>query len=698
MLEKQRPLKVFLCHASADKPKVRDLYRFLKRRGIQPWLDAEDLLPGQSWQVEIPKALSESDAIIICLSKSSVDKEGYIQKEIKFALDKALEMPEGRIFLIPARLEECEVPRSLIGYHWVDLFDESGSAKLMKSLKVRASQLERAAVQVSKQVENSSYLVEKPKQESHAGVSVHVNGDVTGNIIIGNENTTIDKQNQNVQQQIKSQNQDEKALDFLKKMVPFELIKYIAEQDFGNYQYTKIHPLYQFLENSANPALLFVDDETEKLKLKFIECAEGFCNTLMILTQTVNPNTFSKSIVYDEVDEPEKFDAAKDKLNELADAVVQNYNALFKTAIKTKAIGNDHKNSIVPPKRKKPNPAYIVAIIGAIATLLAALIGVLPHFFSPAPAPTATLTATNTRTPITQVRIATFTNLVPIGTSAVSSMPTEISTPVSKSLPVEIIEAKGVSMRLVPAGEFEMGNDHGKPDQMPAHNVYLDSFYIDKNEISNALFQKFVDATGYRTNAEKKGSSLVFTLVFGSYKSHVSETNGINWQEPHLNANISELANHPVTHVSWNDAKAYCEWADSRLPTEAEWEKAARGTDGRTYPWGNNYCTNCTQSNRLATYEIGSYSTTGASPYGVLDMGGNVSEWVEDWYSDTYYSISPFSNPEGPSTGTYHVVRGRSAEMYTSGGEDYSVSTRNMHNAYYTYQYLGFRCARDAQP
>jgi len=143
MPNEKRPLKVFLCHAHADKAQAHELYRTLKRRGLQPWLDAEDLLPGQTWQVEIPKALESSDAIIILLSKTSVDKEGYVQKEIKFALDKALEMPEGRIFLIPARLEECDVPRSISGYHWVDLFEEGGYDKLMKSLKARATQLQR---------------------------------------------------------------------------------------------------------------------------------------------------------------------------------------------------------------------------------------------------------------------------------------------------------------------------------------------------------------------------------------------------------------------------------------------------------------------------------------------------------------------------------------------------------------------------
>jgi TIR domain len=149
MPESKRPLKVFLCHASADKPKVRELYRYLRRRGIQPWLDAENLIPGQNWEIEIPKAIQTSDAIIICLTKNSIDKEGYVQKEIRFALDKALEMPEGRIFLIPARLEECDLPYSLKQYQWVNFYEEGGYSKLMKALKERALQLERATVELT---------------------------------------------------------------------------------------------------------------------------------------------------------------------------------------------------------------------------------------------------------------------------------------------------------------------------------------------------------------------------------------------------------------------------------------------------------------------------------------------------------------------------------------------------------------------
>ena len=134
-------LKIFLCHSSGDKAEVKDLYNLLLQRGADPWLDSEKLLPGQDWNLEINKVLDASDVILLCLSKKSVDKEGYVQREIRIALDRALEMPEGRIFLIPARLEECELPYKIKSYQWVDLFVADGIEKLLKSLNLRASQV-----------------------------------------------------------------------------------------------------------------------------------------------------------------------------------------------------------------------------------------------------------------------------------------------------------------------------------------------------------------------------------------------------------------------------------------------------------------------------------------------------------------------------------------------------------------------------
>ncbi len=138
---KKRNLRAFLCHSSNDKPQVRKLYRKLSGDSIDVWFDEEDLIPGQDWEYEISKAIDNSDAIIICLSKTSATKEGFVQKEIRFALDKAEEKPEGTIFIIPVLLEECEVPQRLSKRHWAKLYEEKGYKLLLKALDVRATNL-----------------------------------------------------------------------------------------------------------------------------------------------------------------------------------------------------------------------------------------------------------------------------------------------------------------------------------------------------------------------------------------------------------------------------------------------------------------------------------------------------------------------------------------------------------------------------
>jgi hypothetical protein len=139
-------LRVFLCHASQDKPIVRELYKALQAEGwIEPWLDKEELLPGHDWGLEIEKAVETSDLILVCLSKSSVNKEGYVQKELRLVLAMTMNMPEGEIFLIPLKLEECEIPRRLRTWQWLEFFPPANRAaaykKLLASLKLRADKL-----------------------------------------------------------------------------------------------------------------------------------------------------------------------------------------------------------------------------------------------------------------------------------------------------------------------------------------------------------------------------------------------------------------------------------------------------------------------------------------------------------------------------------------------------------------------------
>ena len=136
-MEQRRQPRVFLCHSKDDKAKVRELYHRLVADGFDAWLDEEKLMPGQDWDLEIRKAVRESDAVIVCVSNSSVTRAGYVQKELSFALDVADEQPEGTIFIIPARLEDCQIPTRINKWHWVNLFESNGYEKLKVSLKIR---------------------------------------------------------------------------------------------------------------------------------------------------------------------------------------------------------------------------------------------------------------------------------------------------------------------------------------------------------------------------------------------------------------------------------------------------------------------------------------------------------------------------------------------------------------------------------
>ena len=183
----KRPLKVFLCHASADKPAVRDLYKRLTADGVDAWLDAENLIAGQNWQVEIPKAIRESDVVIICLSKQ-FNQRGFRQKEVRLALDTAMEQPEGEIFIIPARLEECENLETLTNWHWVNLFEEDGYKKLIQALQKRSKSIE---VSLSKDIlRKSSELIQDTQNQSTLS-KMEFGRDVSDSIVVMGNNNVI---------------------------------------------------------------------------------------------------------------------------------------------------------------------------------------------------------------------------------------------------------------------------------------------------------------------------------------------------------------------------------------------------------------------------------------------------------------------------------------------------------------------------
>jgi formylglycine-generating enzyme required for sulfatase activity len=710
-----RPLKVFLCHAHADRDAVRALYARLTADGVDAWFDKEKLIPGQDWKLEIRKAVREADVVIVCLSKQ-FNQAGFRQKEVRLALDTANEKPEGEIFIIPARLEECGIPENLNKLHCVDLFEDDGYERLVRALRIRADKI-GATLQIKG---NWLPAVSRPLE--------------------------------------KMQDEDSKLLALIKKFVPYKLIHYIEGQVFENYRYKDIHLLYSFLDKAGNPDFVFLDGALEKRKKEFVRSAQVFCDTLMELTQTLNKKTGSKSIIYDPFNEPEKYEDAKLRIHQLADDVVRSYRNLFEYPKKLQRVNHD------VPKHKTFKAEYIVALITAIATIIAGIFSSpwIEKWFTPITVPTPTLTFITTATaPFTQTPSATFTSASPSETPepSITPAPTETFTPtvtpfvvtvddsdprplncrrypdtnsisVAKlisgaklltvgrtannewlfvqvennfcwlnstyvvhgdlsALPIGLKnDSKNSEMILIPSGSFSMGGDRDDlfaecqkvdrehcqdiffGDVEPPHDIYLNAFYIDKYEVSNSAYKLCVTAG----KCEKPDDEIFY--------------------------NDPKNSEYPVVYVTWEQSKEYCEWRGGRLPSESEWEKAARGVDGRLYPWGNtfdgslanfkdkNYSNNGDDPG-LQKYDDGfskfapikSYSD-GVSPYGIYNMSGNVWEWVNDKYSTNDKEF-------------LWVMKGGSWAYLP-----YSLLTANRGNTFYlnSYNNLGFRCVSDLIP
>jgi formylglycine-generating enzyme required for sulfatase activity len=270
---------------------------------------------------------------------------------------------------------------------------------------------------------------------------------------------------------------------------------------------------------------------------------------------------------------------------------------------------------------------------------------------------------------------------VPTGTEA----PIEPTRPSTASLDIGstmISPVDEATLVFVPEGTFEMGGGGGiyaEEDENPQHQVYLDGFWIDRTEVTNAMFASFLNAQG---NQEEGGVNWLDDAD-PEVRIHMQAA---SWQ---VDAGY-EL--HPVIEVSWYGARAYCEWAGRRLPTEAEWEKAARGTEGQLYPWGEAQW-DCDKSQYTwcdgQTLAVGS-KPAGESPYGALDMAGNVWEWVADWYDAGYYEVSADTNPQGPASGDRRVLRGGSWAVHPAYGR---AASRHALAPEETGDALGFRCA-----
>lgn len=511
-----RPLKVFLCHARADRNTVFTLYTQLIKDGVDAWLDKKNLLPGQNWEYEISKAVKEADVVVVCLS-NNFNQSGYRQKEVSLALDTAMKQTPDDIFIIPARLDECEVIDSLEKWQWVDLFEPDGYEMLMLALRARAEDV---------------------------------------NVILPGK----------------------------KGWLPVSSLPRKSDE----------------IGHGKKPV------------------------------ESQHPD--SKS-------------------------------------------GGPKISSATNTKWYMQKGAAAMVMIGLIfvAILISPLLEKM--FASPSPTPTQTIP--------------------PVSSPGPSPMPEESPTGEPTALPTLPIPTPdaavhgkdGMQLILIPAGEFLMGSTGNAVDERPVHKVYLDAFFIDQTEVTNAMYAECVKSG--RCDEPRLNTSILQN----------EQNNSFYYGNP-------DFDNYPVIHVSWDNAIAYCEWVGRRLPTEAEWEKAASWDDeqkeNRLYPWGGKV--DCSYANYYGngdklcvgdTTSIGSYPN-GASFYGVLNMAGNVWEWVVDRYDPEYYGKSDYRNPTGPNSGDYIVIRGGS--FLTGRAVGIRSSDREIFPPDSTSQAIGFRCAMDATP
>ena len=224
------------------------------------------------------------------------------------------------------------------------------------------------------------------------------------------------------------------------------------------------------------------------------------------------------------------------------------------------------------------------------------------------------------------------------------------------------IEKDSSVMMLIPAGSFWMGLREGTTNHdAPLHNVYVDAFYMDKCEVTYSQYAKFIEETGHKKP--------------------------FYWDDVRFNDPMQ-----PVIGVDWQDAVDYAEWAGKRLPTEAEWEKAARGgLELKKFPWGDELNKTLANYHSMVNKPVASYSPNG---YGLFDMAGNVWEWVSDYYGTNYYGLSPLSNPKGPETGRFRIIRG--GALNTS-GQSLMCGHRHSYDPRLSIYSIGFRCAKDVE-
>lgn len=631
MTVSKRPLKVFLCHAHADRDSVRGLYSRLIKDGADAWLDKEKLLGGADWEYEIRNAVRESDVVVVCHSKQ-FNERGFRQKEVKIALDEADLLPKGEIFIIPVRLEECEVLDDLKRWHWVDLFENDGYERLIRTLRARADRI-GATLQIKK-----SWLTN-----------------------ITTPRFTKDKSEEprrNLAKE-KSEIQEDRVINLDDSMPP-------PHENYPNGWETEWLPSIEAEKPAAKP------DEALKPSIKKARSQKIKASRKANTTITVAMIGFVGTIIAGLLGSP------------LIDKWLSPVPIATDLATTTSTLTAE---SIITAETDAPIQASETPMLFSSFTYKVQESDTCTSIAISFDVTVQSIIVSNNLSSTCSLSVGQVLKILPLTPTPVSTNTLLSPTP----LPTEITDAKSVPMMLVPAGEFTMGSEDGSEDEKPSQVMYLNDFYMDKFEVTNKLYSDCVAANACLPPK--------YISLQGPYNYY----NGWKLADFSIIAYYSskEYENYPVVYVDWNMARNYCEWRGARLPTEAEWEKASRGTDARIYPWGSDYA--CQKSNifdfnrievdppfytgplcddYIGTAPVGNFSF---SPYGISDLSGNVSEWVSSLYISYPYNSNVAENLNEMAPRVYRGDSYFSDLMHSSKRKSASED--------YTSTDLGFRCA-----
>lgn len=680
MPEIKRPLKVFLFHALADKIAARDLYLRLIKDGVDAWLVKEKILPGQDWKQEIHNAVSEADAVVVCVS-GRFDQLESRQNEIWMALVSVIKELDAKKLVVPVRLEASDLPKNLRNWQHVDLFDAVGYPMLIDALQAQADGI-GAVLQPRDgslpQITPPHVQAEQPDPEEKPVETTEGRLEIIEGAGILIEDPAVKKH--------------KPARAILLAMLGVAAILTMAW--FGPGWIEASSPATQTPEKKTTQTVAAATRASpEPIPIPPLE-GRGNVSHIVFLIDT------SGSMQGQRIRNVKS--AASDFVSRLGDdysvSVIEfdtnvelrmpptRDHAAARRAIESIAVDVEHDGSCIQDALYAGfQETLLTPLVEDTGTIMIVLNDVAIGDYIGSDCGIGVTDGSLTFTysfslPLFSIYVGDDfleNSFAVVSGGEGASRPAQSVKKIDETLlliaeaaglelnaesatSAQSTDARPVSMVFVPPGDFLMGNT----------TVFLDAFWIDKTEVTNAMYARCVqagDCNPPRSNSSHTQENYYGNPAFGDY---------------------------PVIYVSWVDAQNYCSWAGRRLPTEAEWEKAARGTDGRPFPWGDadpSGVVDLLNFYGQDTTQVGIFPN-GASPYGALDMAGNVSEWVADWYSLDYYNSPPPSNPGGPDTGEYRVWRGGSwANTSTDRVRTYS-RTGNLPTD--SSGGIGFRCAR----